>query len=120
MQIAFFAICFLLMVKRSKGYIAKIAIERPSLQYMNNGVIDGFRVRAKSGMNYRSKRFECEDFNAVIPRGVYSSSTLQCECKRKASTFSFFYGKWQCVDNEELRQSEGRYSNIFKVYSALT
>ena len=120
MQIGVFAICFLLLVKRSKEYFAKIVIERPSFQYRNNGVVDGFRVRAnKGGMNYGRKGLECADFNAVIPRGIYSSSTLQCECKSKASTFSFFDGKWQCVDNKELQQSEGRYSNIFKVYSAL-
>lgn len=120
MQTAFFAICFLLMVKRSKESSAKIVINRPSLQAMNNGVVDGFRVRANGGMNFGSKEFECEDFNAVIPRGINSSSTLHCECKSEGSTFAFFDGKWQCVDNGELRQSEGRYLNIFKVYGTYT
>ena len=117
MQTARFAICFLLMVKESREYFAsEIVIERPSLWNTNNGLIDGIRVRASSGINFGSNRFKCEDFNAVIPRGIYSSSTLDCECKSEASTFSFFDGKWQCVDNERLRQSEGKYSNIFKVY----
>lgn len=120
MQTTFFAICFLLMVKRSKESFAKIVIKRPSLQAMNDGVVDGFRVRANGGMNFGSKEFECEDFNAVIPRGINSSSRLHCECKSEASTFGFFDEKWQCVDNGELRQSEGRYRNIFKVYGTYT
>jgi len=108
------------MIKRSKESSAKIVINRPSLQAMNNGVVDGFRVRANGGMNFGSKEFECENFNAVIPRGIYSSSTLHCECKSEGSTFAFFDGKWQCVDNGELRQSEGRYLNIFRVYGTYT
>ena len=105
------------MVQRSKEYFAKIVIERPSLQYMSNEVVDGIRLRANDRMNIGI--FECDDFNAEILSGIYSSSTLQCECKSDASTFSFFDGKWQCVKNEELRQSEGGYSNMFKVYWTL-
>lgn len=119
MKTAFCAICFLLMVKRSTEYSAKIVIERPSLQYISNGVVDGIRLRVNDRKNFGSGGFECDDLNAEIPSGIYSSSTLQCECKSDASTFSFFDRKWQCVDNGELRQSEGRYSNIFKVYWTL-
>lgn len=117
MQAAFFAICFLLMVKTSKEYFAsEIVIERPSLQNMSNGLVDGIRVlRTGSGVNLGSKGFECDDFNAQIPSGVYPSSMHHCECTIEASTFSFFDGKWKCVDNEELRQSEGKYSKIFEV-----
>ena len=103
MKTAFCAICFLLMAKGSKEYSAKIVIERPSLQYMSNEVVDGIRLRTND-----RKNFECDDFNAEIPSGIYPSSTLQCECKIEATTFSFFDRKWQCVENERLRQSEGK------------
>ena len=120
MQTASLAICFLLMVTSSKEYFAKIVIERPSLQYLNNGVVDGIRVAANGGMNFGNEGFECDDLNAEIPRGIYPSSTLHCECKIEASTFSFFDGKWQCVENERLRTREGKYSNIFRVYRTFT
>ena len=75
---------------------------------MGNGVVDGIRLRANVRKNFGSERFECDDFNAEIPGGIYSSSALQCECKSEASTFSFLDGKWQCVENERIRQSEGK------------
>ena len=117
MQTALFAICCLLIVKRSKGYFAsEIVIERTFLRDMNSGLVDGIRVRANGGINFGSNGFKCEDFNAVIPRGIYPSSTLHCECNSEASTFSFVDGKWQCVDNERFRQNEGKNSKFIGHY----
>lgn len=115
MQATFFAICLLLIVKTSEEYIAKeIIIDRPSFQYMNGGLVDGIRLTVSSGASLGSTddRFECEDFNAEHPSGV--SSIHQCECTSESSTFSFFDGKWKCVDNEEFRQSEGKSTKLIE------
>lgn len=116
MQATFFVICLFLIVKTNEGYLAKeIIIDRPSLQHVNSGLVDGIWLKAKSGGIPKSKGFACEDFNAELPGGISLSSRQQCECTREASTFSFFDGEWKCVDNEEFRESEGKFAKLIKM-----
>lgn len=55
-----------------------------------------------------NSKIDCGKFDAVTPEGMYSLS--QCQCGKEEATFSFFDGRWLCVDNADLQEREGTYT----------
>ena len=103
MKFIFFIICFFLAFKTSNEYLTEtIVINRPA----NNGAMaDGFRKMA-SGSFPMENKVNCSEFNAEMPYGVHSTVN-QCKCGDGKATFSFYDGKWLCVDNEGFRERQG-------------
>ena len=91
------------MFKSSKEYLhQQLIIDRPSFLSVAplNSMEDGFRIVPAFGNNV-----DCSKFNALgVSAGMPSD---RCVCSNDAATFSFFKGKWQCVDNEDFRELEG-------------
>lgn len=46
----------------------------------------------------------CAKFRAV--RAASSDCSCRCQIPGKKSTFGYFFGDWQCVEGEELRNQE--------------
>ena len=109
MRYLFFVIFFFLVFKSSKEYLhQQLIIDRPSFLSVAplNSMEDGFRIVPVFGSNV-----DCSKFNALgVSAGMPSD---RCACSNDAATFSFFKGKWQCVDNEDFRELEG---TLYKNY----
>ena len=91
------------MFKSSKEYLhQQLIIDRPSFQSVApvNSMVDGFRIVPAFGSNV-----DCSKFNALVVLAGMPSDI--CFCSNDAATFTFFKGKWQCVDNEDFRELAG-------------
>ena len=86
-------------------------IDRTNGKNMSNET--SFTMTDRIWLNTNGKdddSFECDEFDAV-DQGKTSQYLPRCKCTKEASTFSYFNGKWTCVENEEFREGEGKWKN---------